>query len=166
MDSPTKNRRSLLRDTEGHAMTEAVIMLPVFIIIWGFIVWASQVYENQLDLVAVTRDHAWQHAMNDCHGAVPPGTSFRPASDASIPGLSGLSSTLDGLINMIPIFEEYWPGLSFDEDEYQREGNVPAPEVTGADDQRTVHRVVLLCNEDQETPDLEEMSNGALGVFW
>ncbi|MBW2464814.1 MAG: pilus assembly protein [Deltaproteobacteria bacterium] len=165
MARPKQQRRSLLRDTQGHATTETVIMLPVFILIWGFITWASHVFEAQLDLVSTTRDHAWQHAMNDCNGGVGGGTDLRRAPDTDLGPVSDVLGAVDAVVGLFPGFGEYWPGVDFEEHQYQREGVVPAPEVTGAPDQRTAHRLVLLCNEDHETPDLEEMSNNAFGVF-
>lgn len=165
MGAQSQKHRSLLRDTEGHALTEAVIMLPVFILIWGFIMWASQVYEAQLDLVAKTREHAWHHAMNNCAPSVGSGTDMRPAADTDLGPVTDVLGAVDSVIGLFPGFSDYWPGVNFVENQYQREGSVPAPEVTAAGDQRTAHRLVLLCNEKHDTPSLEEMAGGAFGVF-
>jgi hypothetical protein len=37
--------------------------------------------------------------------------------------------------------------------------------VTGADDRETYYRVVLMCNEEHDTPDIEETAWRAFTIF-
>ena len=60
---------------------------------------------------------------------------------------------------------EEWPGLSFDEHQYVREDLVPSPAVAGGDDRETYYRVVLMCNEQHSTPDIEETAWRAFTIF-
>ena len=54
--------RALLRDERGSVMTEAVVMLPFFVLVWGCIIYVSQLYEKGIETQAVARECAWRHA--------------------------------------------------------------------------------------------------------
>jgi len=162
---PAEKRTGLFRDERGHATAEAVIMLPFFIMVWGCIMWASQSFENEIDLASKAREHAWQHAMNNCNGATGAETQV---TDYSTPGLLGdLESVFNAIDDAASIFAvmEDWPGLSFDEHQYVREDVVVAPPVTGGNDRETYYRVVLMCNEQHSTPDIEETAWSAFTIF-
>lgn len=71
MDSPLFSRaQDLLSrihgDDRGAAMTEAVVMLPAFLIIWGSILFVHDRYETFVTASAVARECAWRRATNAC----------------------------------------------------------------------------------------------------
>ncbi len=142
-------------------------MIPFFIMVWGCVIWASQSFENEIDLAAKTREHAWQHAMNNCNGpsGASDGTQVTSYSGGGIMGaVSEVTSLIDQVIGLFSFASE-WPGLSFDEHEYVRQGVVPSPEVAGGEDRQTYYHDVLMCNEEHDTPDIEETAWKAFTVF-
>jgi hypothetical protein len=154
-----------LRDERGHATSEAVIMLPFFIMVWGCIIWASQSFENEIDLAAKTREHTWQHAMNDCRGATGADTQVTDYSGGGISGgIESVFSLIDQVAGLFAVMED-WPGLTFDEHQYVREDVVTAPNVAGGNNRETYYRTVLMCNEVHDTPDIEETAWSAFTIF-
>ncbi|MCP4601999.1 MAG: hypothetical protein GY847_16030 [Proteobacteria bacterium] len=62
-------RRSLLRDDRGIAMTEAVIVIPFFIIIWMGLIFLHGIYLGRLQAQVEAHNVAYQGAMiGDCKG--------------------------------------------------------------------------------------------------
>lgn len=157
--------KSLLRDEEGNATAEAVIMIPFFILVWGCIIWASQAYERTLDVGAKTREHAWAHAMDACKSRVPPDTEVRDVTDPVFGPIGDTLSVVDSIIETIPVVGDAWPGFFPTENQYVRRSRVETPEVMGGGDKEVGHTIVLMCNEDLETPGLDDASSSSWGVF-
>jgi hypothetical protein len=157
--------RQLLRDERGNATGEAVIMLPFFIMVWGCIMWASQAYEKAIDVGAKTREHAWAHAMNACKSSVPGGTEVRDVTDPVFGPIGDTLSVVDSIIDTIPVIGDYWPGFFPTENRYVRRDSIDTPDVMGGGSKPVGHTIVLMCNEDLDTPGLAESSESSWGIF-
>jgi hypothetical protein len=157
-DPSARTDESLLRDTRGNATAEAVILIPFFILVWGFIIWGSHAYERTLDEGAIARGHAWQHVMSSCSGSVPAGTRVRDVTDPPFGPVGEALRLIDTLIDALPLFGDYWPGFFPDENEYHRHADIRTPQVIGGDTRRMEYDIVLMCNEDEETPDFEAIA--------
>ena len=71
MGTPKRTRRTfreLLRDVRGSATSEAVIMLPFFVIVWGCVIFVSHKYERAVEVQAISRQCAWRYAKDNCTG--------------------------------------------------------------------------------------------------
>lgn len=151
--APKKLRRpgvfGWLRDVAGNATTETVIMLPVFIAIWGGIFYTHQRYRKAINMAQFTRGHTWAHAFAGCEGS-PPGTSttIGERSDSRDGFIDGAVSLMfgSGII----------PGFQFDEIEGRRNTSVERPAVLGEGSVSMGYNVVVLCNERTQ----------ADGSFW
>lgn len=140
--------RDLLRDTRGTATIETAIMIPVFILIWGAILYMAQGFEAAIDNASVDRQHAWQHAMDGCRSRAPAGTTFRDATDPPGGDLVGeVEGIIDRAIRLLPAIGDHWPGLELKEVEATRRDRVVKPFVLGEGQGEVRHRVVLMCNE-------------------
>ncbi|MGE0790769.1 MAG: hypothetical protein AB7S26_34160 [Sandaracinaceae bacterium] len=127
-----------LRESIGHATTETLIMIPIFIAIWGGIWYTHQRYRAAINMAQFTRAHTWSHAFDACEG--PTGTTSVTESETSDAGFVGGVVDLlfgDGLI----------PGMRFHEVEGQRETSVDKPAVLGEGTVNMRHNIVMLCNE-------------------
>ena len=95
---PTKKLRrpgflGWLRDVAGNATTETVIMIPVFVIIWGGIAYTHQRYRKAINVGQLTRAHTWQHAFAACEGGGPSGSTTIGESPSDSSGFIGGRST-------------------------------------------------------------------------
>lgn len=158
-------RRSLLRDEEGHATGEAVIMLPFFILVWGCIIFVSQGYERAIDVSAKTREHAWAHVMDDCGRPVGAGTEVYDATEPPLGPFGDLFDMVDEIIDWIPLVGDYWPGFVVDERKFGRRDSIEKPSILGGGDQNVGHTIVLMCNERPTHVSLEDIAREAYGIF-
>jgi len=130
----------LRRDTRGSAMTETVIMLPVFILIWSCIIFAYQAFERQIDVMQATRRDVWQYATNNCEGSVPSGTTIEQSTYS-------LESYVDAVISILG--HAYAPE-ALEQVVAKRTGTIDEPALIGEDTVELRHRMRLLCNEETQ----------------
>ncbi len=128
-----------LRDVAGNATTETVIMIPVFIAIWGGIWYTHGRYRKAIQMAQFTRAHTWQHAFNGCQGT-PPGHTTIGAHSSSSDGFIG------GAVDLI-VGSGLIPGFQFDEIEGRRHTSIERPRVLGSGSANMGYNVVMLCNE-------------------
>lgn len=157
--------RDLVRDEEGHATGEAVIMLPFFILVWGCIIFVSQGYERAIDVGQKTREHAWAHVMDDCGRPVGSGTEVSDATNPPLGPFGDLFEMVDEIIEYLPLVGEYWPGFVIEERQFVRRSAVDKPTVIGGGRQRVGHTIVLMCNEEPTDVTLTELADYAWGIF-
>lgn len=134
---------SLLRDTRGAAMTETVIMLPVFILIWACVIYVYQAYEKKVDVMQKTREDAWHHATNACRGSAGSGgggTTIH-TSDYDIDSAVGSVFRILG--------SAYYQG-PLRELEASRGDTIEEPELVGSDTVHLDYRIELMCNEEPQ----------------
>ena len=58
--------RSLASDERGSAITEAVIMIPAFLIIWASVLWVNTKYQQQIFAHTIARECGWRRATDGC----------------------------------------------------------------------------------------------------
>jgi hypothetical protein len=85
----------------GAVLVEAVIVIPVFIILFAGIVFFGKIYDAKLNMLRLTRQSAWTHAMANCGTAGDPATTTEPgnldpAAEAEDPP-GGASGQPDGV---------------------------------------------------------------------
>ncbi len=136
--------RRLLDDTEGAVFAEAVIMLPVLILMWAIIIYLHSAFRAGMHNASVVRDHAWTHAFSSCEWEPPAPTSVSPAGSAEGETYTGPISFLlsSGII----------PGFSIDEVRTEREGSLDRPRHLGGGEKRYDWFLVMLCNEPSRDP--------------
>lgn len=83
MTNPRKHERNLLSDERGSAMVEAAIMLPVFILIFGSVMYMSKKYETAVRMQERARHCAWLRAKSACEADAPAGCNLSEGVDVS-----------------------------------------------------------------------------------
>ena len=143
---PKKLRRpgflGWLRDVAGHATTETVIMIPVFVAIWGGIFYTHQRYRKAVNMAQFTRAHTWQHAFEGCEE--PPAGRTRIGDRAD-----SRDGFIEGAVGFL-VGSGIIPGFQFDEVEGTRDTSVERPRVLGEGSVRMGYNVVVLCNEQTQ----------------
>ncbi len=158
--------RSLLRDQRGHAMAESVIMIPFFIIVWGSIIYVAQGFESTVDTYALTRGHAWAHVMDNCRcdptrrvcRGQDRDTQILDATEPVFGPVGDLFALIDEVLSLIPFFSDYWPGWITEEREFRRSASVDKPSVLGGGALSVGSTIILMCNEQPQDVDLDELS--------
>lgn len=113
-------------------MTETVIMLPVFILVWTGIIFVYQGYDRRIQVMQQTRAEAWSFAMNQCQGG-----SFSTSNYAVVSGISGLIATLGTPYRPDPVMEFT----------ASRQTSIDSPEALGGETVQLSHRMNLMCDE-------------------
>ncbi len=147
-----------LRDVAGNATTETVIMIPVFVAIWGGIWYTHGRYEKAIHMAQFTRAHVWQHAFRGgCSDNAPPAgqTVFGSGSD-------NREGFIDGVMDFL--FGGIIPGFQFDEVEGTRRTSIERPAVLGEGSVNMGYNVVVLCNERTQAQD--SFLSVAAGMFF
>ena len=130
---------SWLRHVGGNATTETVIMIPLFVGIWGGIWYTHGRYRKAQNMAQFTRAHVWQHAFDACDGD--------PAGSTDIANRGTDSSGfIDGVVSLL-FASGIIPGFQFDELEGRRETSIDRPSVLGEGTVTMGHNLVLMCNE-------------------
>lgn len=133
---------SILRDVAGHATTETVIMIPVFVIIWGGIWYTQQRHRLAINMVQQTRADTWAHAFaEDCSG--PSGTTTIQASDQDVGG-----GFVTGIVDLL--FGGALLGMRIDEVEGRRQNSIERPAVLGEGTANYTTNLVIMCNEQTQ----------------
>ncbi|HJL17696.1 MAG TPA: hypothetical protein RMH99_18675 [Sandaracinaceae bacterium LLY-WYZ-13_1] len=140
---PKKLRRrgflAWLRDVAGNATTETVIMIPVFVGIWGGIWYTHGRYRKAQNMAQFTRAHAWAHAYAGCEGSAGGSTSIGERGSDS-------SGFIDGVVSLL-FGSGILPGFQFDEIEGRRSTSIERPAVLGEGSVSMGHNLVVMCNE-------------------
>ena len=138
--------RELLRNTVGSATSEAVVMLPFFIIVWGCIIYVSQKYDRSIEASQTARNCAWKHALSACEEDtacnIAEGASL---ADAEFPG--GTGGFLEDLSGDLPFVDWMFEGLFGKDITASYERTVNAPEAVGGGSHTMVGAMALTCNE-------------------
>lgn len=147
LEGARRRRRSLLRDTGGAAMTEAVIMLPVLIVIWGIVLYIHFGFRDAQRNMATLRDHAWSHAYTGCNTTAPSPTILEEGMEfdgETSGGISGLGSALRWVANNLFFIDEFGG---------RRDVSIARPESLGGGSRTLRWELLLVCNEDQRGDD-------------
>ncbi|MDQ3031030.1 MAG: hypothetical protein M3Y87_01330 [Myxococcota bacterium] len=148
--------RQLLSDEKGTASIEAVIMLPFFIMVWGFLVFVMDVYRHKLDAGVRARDCGWSYAQTGCQ-TVPPSCTAEPADEIDVDGGESSSEITGALAGAseIPVIGGMLEGALqgiFGEIRIARnDQEVQRPQVLGASTMQTSATFAIMCNERPRT---------------
>lgn len=146
-----------LKSKVGHATTETVIMIPVFVAIWGGIWYTHGRYRKAINMAQFTRAHVWAHAFEGCEGSPPGGgTSFSDRAD-------NRDGFIEGAVGFI-VGSGILPGFQFDEIEATRQTSIERPTVLGEGTVSMGHNLVVLCNEQTQAD--TGLFDAAWGVFF
>jgi hypothetical protein len=159
--------RDLLRDQRGSVMTEAVIMLPFFVIVWGCVIYVQQLYTKGIQTQAVARECAWRHAKDNCEGdtrcsiesGLDPSRDYGSGDSAAIDGAEGTSDLGflgDGFLTNILFGPDITASAT---------GSTRKPEVIGGGDANLTGRMGLACNE-KPRGDLQEVVSTLWSKLW
>ncbi|MFW5875983.1 MAG: TadE/TadG family type IV pilus assembly protein [Myxococcota bacterium] len=155
--------KGIFEDTRGSAYVEAVIMLPVLVVLFGAMVYVRKAYvERQARLVAA-RSCAWQYANDGCEGDPPDecrvagetdmgdqgGTRQEDSGDdmegvLSSPGSD--PSALDRLTEF-PVLGEVFQTVFGKAVAVESTGEVERPEVLGGQTQSIAGGYYVMCND-------------------
>lgn len=149
--------RRLLGDEEGTASIEAAIMIPFFIIVWGLLLFAVDVYKHKIDAGMRARDCGWAFAQTGCE-TLPPQCAEEPGDPVAVDGGEGageLESSMDELPLDIPVIGDVLNGVIdtlFGELRVARNTqSVQRPQVLGATTVQTRGAFAIMCNERPRT---------------
>jgi hypothetical protein len=65
-------------------MTEAVVVLPLFLLLLGFSLFAARLYGRTAQARHEARHAAWAYALNACEGDAPAGVAAQEVSDPTL----------------------------------------------------------------------------------
>jgi hypothetical protein len=162
-----RSLRDLIRDERGSVMTEAVVMLPFFILVWGCIIYVSQLYEKGIETQATARECAWRHAKDNCEGdsrcAIAGGLD--PSRDYGSGDASAIESA-EGSGGPGFLGDGFLTNILFGADiTATSESTTRKPELIGGGDAQIVGKVGLACNE-KPRGDLGEVISSAWSALW
>ncbi len=149
---------ALLRDKQGAAYTEAAIMLPLFILVWGCVMFVHSGFMHAIDQGSHARQATWAEVMENCEGG-----GGEDATDPFLGPVGDILLRIDRLIGMIPFLGDYWPGMVVEERKFTNTTSVTQPGVLGGGTATAGHHLILSCNE-RPRPDLTVA--GMVGRAW
>ncbi|MCA9617074.1 MAG: hypothetical protein KC586_30140 [Myxococcales bacterium] len=156
----TPHDNHLVRDQRGGMYAEAVIVLPVFILVWSLIAFVNQGYRRTLTVGTETRGAGWAHAVGQCQEDVEEPVEMVSQSTM----YSGLLTTLSAAVRGGASVVRYQPliispislgdGMSrlravsftFDAYRYQQVEDLTRPRAIGGSAQLG-HHIDLVCDE-------------------
>lgn len=149
--------RRILTDEGGTATTETVIMIPMYVIVWGCIVYVTNHFQNTIELRARIRRDTWAYAYTACEDRPGTGTTLDlsrglvPDASGSTDGGEGAASgggsvaMIGGVVDNIL---SYIPGLNFQTLRGHRaDFRTPRPAVIGGGTLAVSADLTMLCNE-------------------
>ena len=137
--------RRLAGHDEGAVLAEAVIMLPVLILLWAIIIYLHMAFRGGMMNLAQARDHAWSHAVSACEWSAPSPTEISPSD--TVDGEDSMSSPLSFIL-----MSGFIPGFQIDEKYTQRRDSLERPRHIGGGTKTYEWHLYLLCNEPQRDP--------------
>jgi hypothetical protein len=149
---PSSWWRKLLADEGGAATTETVIMIPMYAIVWGCIVYVTVHFQNTIEMRMRIRRDTWAYAYTACQDEPDTGTNLDPSSgiwpDDSGTTDGGSSASGSGALAGIDNILSYVPGLTFTTIRGNRaDFHTPRPDVIGGGQLTLAADLTILCNE-------------------
>lgn len=133
--------RRLLADTRGTATTETVIMLPMFIIVWGCIFFVFVFFQRTIEMRSLTRRDTWLYAYTSCVTDPGNGTELSAPDEARPINLGSMASTI----------MRFLPGFTIQRSSGARTASVSRPQVLGGGSIGLRDRMWVLCNEEPQS---------------
>lgn len=132
-------------------MTEALILLPFFFIVWGCLFFAFRTSEKRGVVDLVARSCAWDHMTTACKNAPSPRCTFTNGPQLGNEGLEGaaplLASLESGLMNYGMDLREMFGPFFRPTFGCERGGRVGRPRMIGGGDIGLRGRYSAMCNE-------------------
>lgn len=172
-------RASFLRDQRGGMYAEAVIVLPVFVLVWSLIAFVNQGYRRTLQVGTETRGAGWTHVMGQCQDDVAAPVDVIEQSTM----YSGLLATLSAAVRGGASVVRYQPlivspvnlfgsGMSrlkavsftFDAFRYQQVAELERPRAISGSAQLG-HHIDLVCDEIHDQVNLTSWILAAYGTM-
>ena len=167
-----RNVRNRMQDDRGNAYAEAVVMLPVFVLVWASTMFVHEGYGNAIDASATARQHAWARALNHCEGARGGGVRVREIRGRGPLGsVAAVLRQMQTVLGWFPFMRRYLPsgdvaaGLELKEEQYTRTGRVRKPRPLGTGASRYGHTLALVCNEKPKDINLAELTTLAYAIL-
>ena len=140
------------RDGErGAVMTEALILLPFFFIVWGCLFFAFSTGEKRGVVDQVARNCAWDRMTGGCQGAPSPRCTFAAGPQLGDDGLAGAAPLLadlrNGLTNYGLDLREMFGPFFRPTFGCERGGRVARPRGIGGGEIGVRGRFSAMCNE-------------------
>lgn len=159
--------RALLRDEEGAAYAEAVIMLPAYIAIFALMYLVHDATDTKLKTMAQARSSAWLLSYNSCEGSA--GSEGCPScTEGESGGLFGGVEDAVGGIGDIPIFGPIFSGvvdgLLGTETTIAATESFNRPSYLGGGSTDVTTRYTIMCNPERQT--LWDLVSSAFSSVW
>ncbi len=145
--------RGLIEDRHGAVMTEAVLMLPVMILIWGIILYIHTGFREAQGNIAAVRSEAWVHGFGACNSS-----ATSPAEFADVGAFDGESSSGGGMDLGSALRFVSSTLFMLDEFKASRTRDVTRPTSLGGDTHTLRWELMMLCNEPTR-PDQDPLWN-------
>lgn len=136
-------RWRLLHDQRGAVMTEAVIMLPVLILIWGIILYLHLAFRDAQRNMSTLRSDAWSHAYASCTSTPAAPTELADGGDfdgEDSADMGGLASALRFVSSTLFMIDEFGA---------RRTSEIDRPQTLGGGTRTLEWELLMLCNEQQ-----------------
>lgn len=159
---------AILRDTRGAAYTEAVIVIPVFILLWAAVIHVGGSFQAKSVASQTARRCAWAYANGGCddvpegcEGVV--GGADRQFDDGDIDDVAGddgqkirdgvqqISDPIDDSIGEIPVAGDIIHAIVGTATTATAGVPVKRPKVLGGQRQRLTTSYTVMCNEREKT---------------
>ncbi|MAC25188.1 MAG: hypothetical protein CMN31_12245 [Sandaracinus sp.] len=142
-----------VRDEEGGMFAEAVIVLPVFILVWSLIAFVNSGYNQALGAGTATRGAGWATVMGQCEDDPPAPTNSDNRGGLSLTGIAVVATVAMRAARIAryqPYILRYTTFLAFDQDEieFSQAGDLDRPAAIGGS-ARYGHRIALVCDESE-----------------
>lgn len=147
---------ALLSDRRGAAMGEAVIMLPVLILVWSCILYVHFGFRDAQRNQVTLREAAWTHGFGGCHSSPAAPTVIDDGGQfdgESAGGIGGLAEALQWLTTSLFMIDEF--GAS-------REVTIARPQQLGGGDRTMSWGMLMLCNEDPDESSIDDIASSML----
>ncbi len=160
---------SLRRDQSGAMYAEAIMTLPVFVLLWALILFVNDGFKSALASATDTRRDGWIHAMGGCQDDAAAPTVTTGAGGYSLASLPAVGTIILGTVTSgfviprrqpaIPVVYLSTFGFNIDTNQYARSGEITRPGAIGGT-ARFGHRMAITCNED-----LTQVNDVAMGGY-
>jgi hypothetical protein len=142
-------KASLLVDCRGSATTEAVAMLPFFVLVYSLIIFVMQSYESRIEATSAARQTGWSYSMASCGGDAPTTAEISGGSNlAKDDFLSGdASTTLEEIGNFVPFVVPILDRIVGRNITAASSMTVAKPATIGGGDNSVTGAFAITCNE-------------------
>lgn len=156
-----QKKSTLLKDERGGMYAEAVIVMPVFILVWSLIAFVNHGYRRTLTVGTETRGAGWAHVMGQCQEDVSEPVEMVEQSTMYSGLLTTLSAAVQGgasvvryqplIISPVNLFGDGMSRLkavsfTFDAYRYQQSEDIDRPRAIGGS-ANLGHHIDLVCDE-------------------